>query len=186
MTPQLLISFQFLYCQPTTFWAMPIPRENTRDWVKIESVLKKGPTLGSKIWPLFWSLVYPKCSKLEVYNPQVMILIFFAIIYKSNDPQIFHLQKKLWLYKLFMRLGACFGTIWKVHPVLFVAVVLRVERPLTLFGERCSLLRTHALPRSLTTSPWWGKCFSKQIGYFKKYAEKYYNICFSSSYCICL
>ena len=35
----------------------------------------------------------------------------FSITYKSNDPQIFHLQKKLWLYKLFMRLGACFGTM---------------------------------------------------------------------------
>ena len=41
---------------------------------------------------IFWSLVYPKCSKLEVYNPQVMILD----ILKSNDPQIFHLQNKLW------------------------------------------------------------------------------------------
>ena len=60
-----------------------------------ESVLEKGPTLGSKIGPFCWSLVYPKCSKLEVYNPQVMILDFFSIIYKSNDPQIFHLQKNV-------------------------------------------------------------------------------------------
>ena len=107
MIPQLLISVKCLYCQPTTFWAMHIPRENTPDWVKMsESVLEKGPTLGSNIGPFFWSLVYPKCSKLEVYIPQVMILYIFSIIYKSNDPQIFHLQKKLWLYKLSMRLGA--------------------------------------------------------------------------------
>ena len=62
--------------------------------------MEKGPALGSKIGPLFWSLVYPKCSKLEVYNPRVMILDIFSIIYKSNDPQIFHLQNKLWLYKI--------------------------------------------------------------------------------------
>ena len=112
MTPQLLISFQFLYDQPTTFWAMPIPRENTPDWVKMsESVLEKGPTLGSEIGPFFGSLVYLKCSKLEVYNPQVMILEFFSIISERNDPQIFHLQKKLWLYKLFMRLFS------RVHPL---------------------------------------------------------------------
>ena len=97
MTPQLLISFQFVYDQPITFWAVPIPRENTPDWVKIsEFFLEKDPTLGSKIGPLFWSLVYPKYSKLEVYNPRVMILGFFSIIYKSNDPQIFHLHNKLW------------------------------------------------------------------------------------------
>ena len=67
-----------------------------------ESVLEKGPTLGTKIGAFLKSLVYPKCSKLEVCNPQVMILEIFSIIYKSNDPQIFHLPKKLWLYKLFM------------------------------------------------------------------------------------
>ena len=86
--------------------------KGTPDLVQMsESVLEKGPTLGSKIGPFFWSLVYPKCSELEVYNPQAMILDIFSIIYKSNDPQIFHLQKKLCLYKLFMRLGACFETI---------------------------------------------------------------------------
>ena len=111
MTPQVLISFKFLYNQLITFWAIPIPRENTPDRVKMsEFVLEKGPTLGSKIWQFFGSLVYPKCSKLEVYNPRVMILEIFSIIYKSNDPQIFHLQNKLWLHKLFMRLGACYGT----------------------------------------------------------------------------
>ena len=105
MTPQLLISFKFLYDQPITFWAMPIPRENTPDWVKMsEYVLEKGPTLGSKIGQFFGSLVYPKCSKLKVYNPQVIIFEIFSIIYKSNDPQIFYLQNKLWVYKLFMRL----------------------------------------------------------------------------------
>ena len=120
MTPQLLISFQFLYNQPTTFWAMPFPRENTPDWVIMsEFVLEKSPTLGSKIGPFVWSLVYPKWSKLEVYNPWVMILENKSIICKSNDPQIFHLQNKLWLYKLFMRLGACFGTIKWVHPSCF-------------------------------------------------------------------
>ena len=91
---------------------MSIPREITPDCVKMsESVLEKCPTLGSKIGPFLGSLVYPKCSRLKVYNPQVMILEMFSIIYKTNDPQIFHLQKKLWVYKLFMRLGACFGTI---------------------------------------------------------------------------
>ena len=60
-----------------------------------ESVLEKGPTLGSKIGPFFGSLVYPTCSKLEVYNPQVMILDIFSIICQRNDPQIFHLQKKV-------------------------------------------------------------------------------------------
>ena len=83
-----------------------------------ESVLEKGPTLGSKIGQFFGSLVYPKCSKLKVYNPQVMILDNFSIIYKTNGPQIFHLQKKLWLYKLFMRLAASFGTISGVHPIV--------------------------------------------------------------------
>ena len=78
VTPQLLIYFEFLYDQPITFRAVPIPRENTPDWVKmLEFVLEKGPTLGSKIGPFFWSLVYPKCSKLEVYNPRVMILDIF-------------------------------------------------------------------------------------------------------------
>ena len=69
------MSFYFLYDQPITFWAMPIPRENTPDWVNIlEFVLENSPTLGRKIGPFFWSLVYPKYSKLEVYNPRVMIL----------------------------------------------------------------------------------------------------------------
>ena len=45
---------------------------------------------------------------MEVHNPRVVILDIFSIIYKSNDPQIFHLQNKLWLYKFYMRLGACF------------------------------------------------------------------------------
>ena len=54
------------------------PKGNHPDWVKMsESVLEKGPTLGSKIGPFLGSLVYPKCSKLEVYNPQVMILEIF-------------------------------------------------------------------------------------------------------------
>ena len=75
-------------------------------------------TLGSKIGPFLWSLVYPKCSKLEVCNLQIMILDIFSIMYKSNDPQIFHLQKKLWVYKLFMRLGACFGTQYLVECTL--------------------------------------------------------------------
>ena len=56
---------------------------------------------------------------LEVYNPQVMILAIFSIIYKSNDPQIFHLQKKFVALQIIHeawrmlsdRLGACFGTI---------------------------------------------------------------------------
>ena len=66
VTPQLLISFKFLYDQLITFWAIPIPRENTPDWVTMsESVLEKGPTLGSKIGPFVWSLVYPKCSKVK-------------------------------------------------------------------------------------------------------------------------
>ena len=85
-------------------------RKHPWSWVNIsEFVLEKGPTLGSKIGSFFWSLVYPKCSKLEVYNPWVMILEMFSIIFESNDPQIFHLQNKLWLYKLFVRLGACCG-----------------------------------------------------------------------------
>ena len=43
--------------------------------------------------------------------PDYDIGILFPIICKSNDPQIFHLQKKL-----FTRLSACFGTISEVHP----------------------------------------------------------------------
>ena len=38
--------------------------------------------------------------------------------YKSNDPQISHLQNKLWLYKLFIRLGACFGTVYGIAPYI--------------------------------------------------------------------
>ena len=34
---------------------------------------------------------------------------FLTIIYKSNDPQIFHLQNKLLVYKLFVRLGYLVG-----------------------------------------------------------------------------
>ena len=70
-------------------------------WLSKNVVLEKDPTLGSKIGPFVWSLVDPK---LEVYNPRVMILEISSIIYQSNDPQIFHLQNKLWLYKLLMRL----------------------------------------------------------------------------------
>ena len=53
-----------------------------------ESVLEKGPTLRSKVGQFLGSLVYPKCSRLKVYNPQVMILDILSIIYKSDDPQI--------------------------------------------------------------------------------------------------
>ena len=114
VTPQLLIYFEFLYDQPMTFRAVPIPRENTPDWVKmLEFVLEKGPTLGSKIGPFFWSLVYPKCSKLEVYNPPGHDIGNFSIIYKSNDPQIFHLHNTLWVYKLFM-----FHVWWGIHYVM--------------------------------------------------------------------
>ena len=73
--------------------------------------MEKGPTLRSKVGQFLGSLVYPKCSRLKVYNPQVMILDILSIIYKSDDPQIFHLQKELWVYTLFMRLSAPFGTI---------------------------------------------------------------------------
>ena len=45
-----------------------------------------------------------------------MILEFFSIIYKTNDPQIFHLQKKLWVYKLFMMLGHALGLFSAMHP----------------------------------------------------------------------
>ena len=63
-----------------------------------------------------------------------MILEIFSIIYKSNDPQIFHLQKKLWLYNLFMRLGACFRTI--------VVCTLRGSLPLSV---TCALARRHGV-----------------------------------------
>ena len=79
-----------------------------------EFVLEKGPTLASKIGPSFWSLVYPKCSKLEVYNPRVMILEMFSIIYKSNDSQIFHLQNKLWGLQI-------------IHEACFVIQVVAVH-----------------------------------------------------------
>ena len=57
----------------------------------------------------------------EVYNPRVMILDICSIIYKSNDPQISHLQNVLWVYKLFMRLGTCFETISGMHPYAWMA-----------------------------------------------------------------
>ena len=58
-----------------------------------ESSWKKPLRFGSKIWQFCWSLVYPKCSKLEVYNPWVMMLEICSIICKSNDPQIFIYRK---------------------------------------------------------------------------------------------
>ena len=79
--------------------------------INVRVHLGKRPYAWEQNRATFWSLVCPKCSKLEVYNPRVMILEICSIIYKSYDPQIFHLQNKLWLYILFMRLGACLGTI---------------------------------------------------------------------------
>ena len=136
MAPQLLISFKYLHDQPITFWAMSIPRENTPDWVKVR--LGKRPYAWEQNRAILWSLVYLKCSKLEVCNPQVMTLDIFAIIYKSNDPQIFHLQKKLWLYKLFMRLGACFGFILIVHAWRAPSL----NKPTFILGKNCF----HRLP----------------------------------------
>ena len=44
----------------------------------------------------------------------------------------FHLQKTLWLYKLFMRLGACFGTIL----VMCTLASLRIWIKTKLFDNR--------------------------------------------------
>ena len=58
-------------------------------------------------------IVYPKVGSLQ---PPGHDIGHFSIIYKSNDPQIFHLHSNLWVYKLFMRVGACFVTIAGYTP----------------------------------------------------------------------
>ena len=120
MTPQHLISFQCLYDQPITFLAMPIPSKNTPDWVKMSGVHPgKRPHAWEQNRAIFWRLVYPKCSKLEVYNPQVMILDILSIIYQSNDPQVFHLQKKLRGLQIIHALGL----FSRVHPEWYTVML---------------------------------------------------------------
>ena len=120
MIPQLLISFQFCILSADYFLSYAHPK-GKHPWLSKNFGVRPGkrPYAWEKNRAIFWSLVYPKCSKLEVYNPQVMILDIFSIIYKSNDPQIFHLHKKLWLYKLFMRLDDALGLFSKMHPSKF-------------------------------------------------------------------
>ena len=62
------------------------------------AILEKGLTLEIKLGPLFQGLVYPKYSKLEAKDPQVMILYKFYTIPQMNGPQIF--KKKLRTYTL--------------------------------------------------------------------------------------
>ena len=54
-------------------------------WLSINVGVRPGkkPSAWEQNRTIIWSLVCQKCSKLEVYNPQVMILDIFSIIYKS-------------------------------------------------------------------------------------------------------
>ena len=62
--------FLFLYCQPTTFWAMPIPRENTPDWVKQIGVSPgKRPYAWEQNIAIFWEPSLPKMLQVGSLQP---------------------------------------------------------------------------------------------------------------------
>ena len=121
MTPKLLISFQFLYDQPITFWAMPIPSAGKHPWLSknVGFRLGKRPYAWEQNRAIFWNLVYPKCSKLEVCNPQVMILEFFSIIYKVITLKSFIYRISCGVHNYSWGLGAWCG--------LFSSVVIEVK-----------------------------------------------------------
>ena len=97
VTPQLLISFQCLLWSADYFLSYVHPKGN-HPWLSknFGVCLGKRPYAWEQNRAIFGEPSIPKMLKVESLQPPG-----HDIGHKTNDPQIFHLQKKLWVYNYY-------------------------------------------------------------------------------------